>query len=79
MREVIHMQDEFEPKSSDAVVAEVNLSQLQADGKLAQVHQEGNYLVGITDKGVRFRQGIQPGKMLVKEGDQFKIVDLVTV
>ena len=58
---------------------ELNLDSLAADGRLQMVHQEGNFLVGTTDKGVRFRQRIKPGKMLTKVDGKFKIVDMPVV
>jgi len=43
-----------------------DLTQLDDTASLVSLHQEGNFLVGLTDKGVRFRQHIPQGKILNK-------------
>ena len=40
---------------------------------LQELHQEGNYLIGLTDLGVRFRQRIPADKILTKEGGEFRL------
>jgi hypothetical protein len=44
---------------------------------LIDLHQEGNYLIGITERGVKFRQHIPANKLLTKEGDQWRLIDRV--
>lgn len=52
--------DESEVKLDD-------LAQLDDTASLVSLHQEGNFLVGVTDKGVTFRQHIPVGKVLNKD------------
>jgi len=52
---------------------------MDISAKLQKVHQEGNYLVSLTDKGIRFRQHIPQGKILYQEGGKYKIKDMEIV
>jgi hypothetical protein len=54
-----------------------NLDNFELTNKLIQVHQEGNYLIGLTEKGVKFRQHIPPNKILNKRGGKFVLDDVV--
>lgn len=53
-----------------------DLSEMEVSNKISDLHQEGNYLVGITDKGVKFRQHIPQGKILGKLGDKWILRDM---
>lgn len=55
-----------EIKTSDKEIARFDIANLPLTTKLASAHQEGNYLVGITELGVQFRQRIPVDKMLDK-------------
>jgi len=44
-----------------------DISKMETTTELASLHQEGNFLVGITEKGVSFRQRIPVGKVLNKD------------
>ena len=43
-----------------------NIDEMAVTSKLLQAHQEGNYLVGVTDMGIKFKQRIPVDKMLSK-------------
>lgn len=43
-----------------------DLSTMQLASKLNEVHQEGNFLVGTTEFGVKFRHRLPAGKMIDK-------------
>lgn len=57
--------------------AQFNIDEIELATSLHDARQDGNYLVGMTEKGVRFRHRIPAGKMLSKndKGD-FILVDL---
>lgn len=63
----------------EAPAYQVDVNSLDTSAEIASLHQEGNFLIGVTNKGVKFRQHIPQGKMLIKEGDQFRIVDMASV
>jgi len=65
------MTEELQPEHT------TDLDALPVTKKLIEVHQEGNYLVGLTELGVRFRQRIPVNKILTKEGDDFRLKDRV--
>jgi len=57
--------------------AEFNLEDMTIANGLRDAHQEGNYLVGVTDTGVRFRQRLPLNKMLSKtEKGDWTLIDL---
>lgn len=45
---------------------EFNIDNMSLDATIVELHQEGNWLIGRTSKGIKFRQGIPAGKMLNK-------------
>jgi hypothetical protein len=45
--------------------------------QIAELHQEGNYLVGLTDKGIKFRQHIPQGKILNKINGEYCLQDMI--
>ena len=45
---------------------EFDFNSMPIMSKLANLHQDGNYLVGVTEGGTRFRQRIPSDKMLTK-------------
>lgn len=65
------MTEELQPEHT------TNLDALPVTKNLIDVHQEGNYLVAMTELGVRFRQRIPVNKILTKEGDNFRLKDRV--
>ncbi len=65
------MTEELQPEHT------TDLDALPVTKKLIEVHQEGNYLVGLTELGVRFRQRIPVNKILTKEGEDFRLKDRV--
>lgn len=55
---------------------EFDINAMQLTNKLNDVHQEGNFLVGVTETGVRFRQRIKPGQILKQINGELKLVPL---
>lgn len=53
-----------------------DIDKMDLSARLANLHQEGNYLVGQTDKGIRFRQHIPQGKILNKVNDKYVLEDM---
>ena len=43
-----------------------NIDEMPITSNLLSVHQDGNYLVGVTEYGVKFKQRIPSDKMLSK-------------
>lgn len=64
-----------EYEGSDTLVQEINLEEIESSG-IAELRQEGNYLIGITDKGVRFRQHIPTNKILDKVNGKYVLRDI---
>lgn len=56
---------------------EFDFSSMQTTNKIMEAHQEGNWLVGVTDLGTRFRHHIPQGKRLNKVGGKFVLEDMV--
>lgn len=54
-----------------------DIDAMQITNKLASVHQEGNYLVGVTEFGVKFRQRLPANKIIDKKGDRWILKDRV--
>lgn len=64
-------------ESSDSVVNTFDIEQIPIAKKLLSAHQEGNYLIGVTETGVRFSFRIPNGKMLSKdEGGNWVFIPL---
>jgi hypothetical protein len=57
-------------------LATFDLDSIALEDKLDQVHQEGNYLVGVTPNGVRFRHRLKPDQMLAEVDGKMKIVKM---
>jgi hypothetical protein len=53
-----------------------DLSQIDKTSRITEIRQEGNYLVGLTENGIRFRQHIPSGKMLVKKSGGFVLENI---
>lgn len=53
-----------------------DLDQMDLTTTIAECHQEGNYLVGVTDKGTRFRHRIPQGKILNKVNGKYILQDM---
>lgn len=54
-----------------------NIDAIELSSNIIEAVQTGNYLNCITDKGVKFRQHIQPGKRLNKKGDKYVLESVV--
>lgn len=52
-----------------------NIDQVPVTKNLLEVRQEGNYLVGVSETGVRFRQHIPANKLLNKVDGRFVLQD----
>lgn len=66
-----------EDKSSDILELEEDIDAMPLTNKIIDMHQEGNWLVGVTEHGVRFRQHIPQGKRLNKKGGEFVLENMV--
>lgn len=53
-----------------------DIGQMPVTTELAQVHQEGNFLVAVSRTGVKFRQRIPQGKILTMEDGKYRLVDM---
>lgn len=53
-----------------------NIDTVELTKNIVELHQEGNFLVGLTDKGVRFRQHIPAGKILNKKEGEYVLEDM---
>ena len=53
-----------------------DLAKMNLTTNISEMKQEGNYLVGVTDKGVKFRQRIPQGKILNKIDEKFVLQDM---
>lgn len=67
-----------EVETSDTKDYELDMTTLPA-AHIVDMHQEGNWIHGLTDTGIRFRQHIKPGKRLNKKGGKFVIEDVEVV
>ncbi len=56
---------------------EFDFDSMQLTNKIVDAHQEGNWLVGVTEHGIRFRQHIPQGKRLNKREGKFVLEDMV--
>jgi hypothetical protein len=65
--------NEDQPKVDDVI----NLDTIPTTKDIRDIHQEGNYLVGVTELGVKFRHRIPADKILMKQGDAFVLTDRV--
>ena len=58
----------------------VDINSLDTSAQIVSLHQEGKFLVGLTDKGVSFRQSIPAGKILNKnEKGDWILQDMVVM
>ena len=69
----------MENDSSDTLDTEFNIDDMELTNRINDVHQEGNWLIGVTDMGIRFRQRIKQGKRLNKVGGKFVLEDVDVV
>lgn len=58
------MTDDF--KSSDTLIDSFDVEKMVTTNNIVDLYQEGNYLVGTTDRGTTFRQHIKDNKILNK-------------
>ena len=56
---------------------EFDIDSMPVTNKISQLHQEGNWLIGVSETGIKFRQHIPQGKRLNKKGDRFVLEDMV--
>lgn len=70
------MNDELE--TSDVKEYEADFSNIPK-AHIAEMHQEGNWIHGLTDNGIRFRQHIKQGKRLNMKEGQYVIEDVEVV
>ena len=54
-----------------------DISNIPTTNKIVEAYQEGNWLIGVTDTGTRFKHHIPQGKRLNKKGDNFVLEDMV--
>lgn len=65
-----------EDKPTAPEVEEFDADSIQTTTNIVDMHQEGNWLHGLTDTGIRFRQHIKQGKRLNKREGRFVIEDV---
>lgn len=53
-----------------------DFSKMEITNNIVELYQEGNFLFGVTDKGVRFRQHIPAGKILSKKGGSWTLQNM---
>lgn len=56
---------------------EFDIDAMPLTNHIVDLHQEGNWLVGLTANGIKFRQHIPQGKILTKEGEKYRLLDRV--
>jgi len=61
-------------KTSDIQEATFDINSIEAS-QLVSAHQDGNYLVGVTDKGITFRQRLPVDKILNQVGGKWVLED----
>lgn len=66
----------MEPMEEKQAEYTFDIDQMQTTTELSEVHQEGNFLVAVSRTGVKFRQRIPQGKILVKEEGKYRLVDM---
>lgn len=54
-----------------------DFNSMETTSEIAEMHQEGNYLIGTTVLGVKFNHRIPQGKILNKKGGRFILEDVV--
>lgn len=71
--------NEDKPTAPELPVAdhEFDIDKMPLTKNIVDMHQEGNWLVGLTENGIKFRQHIPQGKRLNKRGDAFVLEDMV--
>jgi hypothetical protein len=45
-----------------------NIDEMPVTTKILNAHQEGNWMIGVTENGIRFKHHLPPHKMLNKNG-----------
>lgn len=56
---------------------EFNFETMQLTNKIVEAHQEGNWLIAVSENGIKFRQHIPQGKRLNKKEGKFILEDMV--
>lgn len=54
-----------------------DIDAMELTNNIVDMRQEGNWLVGVTEHGIKFRQHIPQGKRLNKKGGKFVLEDMV--
>jgi hypothetical protein len=62
--------------TTDTLESTFDIDMMPTDAKIIKLHQEGNYLIGLTDKGIKFNQRIPQGKRLNKIDDKYVLQDV---
>jgi hypothetical protein len=65
------MREDGLQEEKEEVGFDIDLDQVPKASSIQDMHQEGNYLVGTTNTGTKFRQHIPQGKILNKVDGQY--------
>jgi len=69
--------NEDKPTAPPVPDYEFDIDAMPLTKNIVDMHQEGNWLVGVTEHGIKFRQHIPQGKRLNKKGDKYRLTDMV--
>lgn len=70
------MVEEREKPKAEEAEYQVDIDKIPVTTTIVELKQEGNYLVGVTETGVRFKQRIPQGKILNKVDDKWILEDI---
>ena len=56
-----------------------DVAQIPLATNIIEAHQEGNFIIGLTETGIRFRQHIPQGKILNKLDGKWVLQDMEIV
>lgn len=71
------MSDWFKKEEVEQPDHSFDIDAMRITNKLIDVKQEGNFLVAVTEYGVRFRQRLPANKIIDKKGDRWILKDRV--
>jgi len=63
--------NEDKPTAPPVPDYEFDIDAMPLTKNIVDMHQEGNWLVGVTEHGIKFRQHIPQGKMLNKKNGKY--------
>lgn len=69
--------NEDKPTAPPVPDYEFDIDAMPLTKNIVDLYQEGNWLVGVTEHGIKFRQHIPQGKRLNKKGDKFVLENMV--